>query len=148
MWILPDFRQSSHRCSSGSNLCYDIFIVPEVVGDQGPKIFKQSRECNITIIDSNIFWLIQFVGMRIARTSKLQKNEHKFNFVKSHCKVLKTRVKGLGKISNMDCIIKICTNLCCVITAFFDVWMENPVFLLYSICIKMVEVIKHPKFIK
>ncbi len=48
----------------------------------------------------------------------------------------------------MDCIVKVCTNICCVITALFDVWTGNPVPLLYSICIKTIEVIKHPEFIK
>ena len=79
---------------------------------------------------------------------QVARNKHKFDFVESHCKALKTDIEGLGKINNMDCMIKICANVCCVITALFYVWTENPVPLLYSICIKTIEVIKHSKFIK
>jgi len=38
--------------------------------------------------------------------------------------------------------------MCCVTTALFDIRAGNPVPLLYSICIKTIEVIKHPNFIK
>jgi hypothetical protein len=48
----------------------------------------------------------------------------------------------------MDCIVKICTNLCCVITALFDIRPSNPVPLPYAIGIKTVKCIKHPEFIK
>jgi hypothetical protein len=48
----------------------------------------------------------------------------------------------------MDCIVKVCTNICCMITTLFDLWTGNPVPLLYSVCIKTIEVIKHPGFIK
>ncbi len=79
---------------------------------------------------------------------QVAKNKREFDFVKSHCRALKTTIEGLGKISNMDCIVKVCANICCVIAAHFDVRMGNPVPLLYSICIKTIEVIKHPEFIK
>ena len=79
---------------------------------------------------------------------QVAKNERKFDFVESHRRALKTAIDGLGKISNMDCIVKVCANICCVITALFDVRTGNPVPLLYSVCIKTIEVIKHPKFIK
>ncbi len=62
--------------------------------------------------------------------------------------MLKTTIKGVGKISNKDCIVKICTNRCCVITALFNVIPGNPIPLLYAICIKMIECIKHAEFIK
>ena len=67
MRISPNFLQSSHGCISGSNLCCDIFILAEIVGDQGPKpkIYRGPCECNITIIDSNVFSLIQFIVYRV-----------------------------------------------------------------------------------
>jgi hypothetical protein len=46
----------------------------------------------------------------------------------------------------MDCIVKICANVCCVITALFDIRPGNPV-LLYKICIKTIGFIKHLDFI-
>ncbi len=61
---------------------------------------------------------------------------------------MKTTIEGLGKIYSIDCIVKICANVCCVITALFDIRAGNPVPLLYSICIKTIEVVKHPEFIK
>ena len=61
---------------------------------------------------------------------------------------MKTTIEGLGKIHSMDCIIKICANVYCVISALFDIRAGNPVPLLYSGCIKTIEVVKHPEFIK
>ena len=61
---------------------------------------------------------------------------------------MKTTIEGLGKIHSMDCIVKICANVCCVINALFDIWAGKPVPLLYSVCIKTIEVVKHPEFIK
>jgi hypothetical protein len=61
---------------------------------------------------------------------------------------LKSTIEGLGQITTMDCIVKICTNICCIITAFFDIRPGNPVPLLYAICIKTFECIKHPEFTK
>ncbi len=55
---------------------------------------------------------------------------------------MKTTIKGLGMISRMECVIKICANVCCVITAFFDIDGSNPVSLLYSVCIKTIDFVK------
>jgi len=44
--------------------------------------------------------------------------------------------------------MKICANICSVITAIIDIRAGNPIPLLYSVCIKSIEVIKHPEFIK
>jgi hypothetical protein len=46
-----------------------------------------------------------------CEAEQIAKNECKFDFVKSHRKMLKTTIKGLGKISNMGCIVKICANV-------------------------------------
>jgi hypothetical protein len=83
-----------------------------------------------------------------CNAKQVEKNEREFDFVESHRKALKTTIEGLGKISNMNCIVKVCANICCMITALFDVQTGNPVPLLYSVCIKMIEVIKHSAFIK
>jgi len=82
------------------------------------------------------------------KAEQIARNEREFDFVKSHSKALKTTIEGLGKIHSMDCIIKICANVYCVITALFDIRAGNPVPLLYSGCIKTIEVVKHPEFIK
>jgi hypothetical protein len=79
---------------------------------------------------------------------QVARNEREFDFVESHRKAIKTTIEGLGKIQNMECIVKICANICCVITAIFDIRTGNPIPFLYSVCIKTIEVIKHPDFIK
>jgi hypothetical protein len=83
-----------------------------------------------------------------CEVEQIAKNKCKFNFVEFHRKALKTTIEGLGKISRMECIVKICTNICCVITALIDVRPGNPVPLFYAVCIKTIECIKHPNFIK
>jgi hypothetical protein len=75
------------------------------------------------------------------------KNECEFDFVESHCKLLKTTIEGLGKISSIECVVKICANVFCVITAFFDIDGSNPVPLLYSVCIKTIDFVKSLDFI-
>jgi hypothetical protein len=39
----------------------------------------------------------------------------------------------------MVCIVKICANICCVITALFDIQPGNPVPLLHQVSIKMIK---------
>ena len=70
---------------------------------------------------------------------QIARNIRKFDFVESHRKALKTTIVGLGRIHNMDCIVRICVNMCCVTTALFDIWAGNPIPLLYSICIKRLK---------
>ena len=78
---------------------------------------------------------------------QIAKNECEFNFIKSHCKVLKTMIEGLGKITGMDCIMMICANICCIITALYNIQPLNPVPLLYQVAIKTISFIKHLDFI-
>jgi hypothetical protein len=57
-------------------------------------------------------------------------------------------IEGLGKITSMDCIVKICKNIYCVITELFDIQPDNQVLLLYQVSIKMIGFIKHLDFIR
>ena len=77
-----------------------------------------------------------------------EKNEREFDFVEMHRKILKTTIEGLGMISGMECVVKICANVCCVVTAFFDIDGSNPVPLLYSVCIKTIDFVKSLDFIQ
>ena len=70
-----------------------------------------------------------------------------FDFIESHCKVLKTTIKGLGKITVMDCIVKSCANICCILTVPFDIQPGDPVPLFYQVAIKTISFIKHLDFI-
>ena len=76
------------------------------------------------------------------------KNEREFDFVEMHRKILKTTIEGLGMISGMECVVKICANVCCVVTAFVDIDGSNPVPLLYSVCIKTIDFVKSLDFIQ
>ena len=69
--------------------------------------------------------MLSFVGQNDAakieahrEAEQLAKNEREFDFVEAHRKILKTTIEGLGMISGMECIVKICANVCCVFTAF------------------------------
>ena len=79
---------------------------------------------------------------------QLAKNKREFDFVEAHRKILKTTIEGLGMISGMECIVKICANVCCIVTAFFDIDGSNPVPFLYSVCIKTIEFLKSLDFIQ
>ena len=88
--------------------------------------------------------ILSFVGQSdIAKVEayreaeQIAKNEREFD-----------SIEGLGKITSMDCIVKICANVCCVITALFDIQPGNPVPLLYQVFIKMIGFIKHLDFIR
>jgi hypothetical protein len=76
------------------------------------------------------------------------KNECEFDFVETHCKLLKTTIEGLGMVSGMERVMKICANVCCVIMAFFDIDGSNSVPLLFSVCIKMINFVKSLNFIQ
>jgi hypothetical protein len=105
--------------------------------------------------ETNSITILSFVAQNdlekiIAQrdAEQVARNEREFDFVESHRKAIKATIEGLGKIQNMECIVKICANISCVITAIFDIRAGNPIPLLYSVCIKTIEVIKHPDFIK
>jgi hypothetical protein len=51
-------------------------------------------------------------------------------------------------ITGMECIVKICTNVCCIVTALFDIEGSNPILLLYSVCIKTINFVKSLDFIQ
>jgi hypothetical protein len=99
--------------------------------------------------------MLTFVGQNdVAKieahreAEQLAKNEREFDFVEEHRKILKTTIEGLGMISGMECIVKICANVFCVVTAFFDINGSNPVPFLYSLCIKTIDFVKHLDFIR
>jgi hypothetical protein len=104
---------------------------------------------------TSLIMVLSFVGQKIiakievhCEAEQLAKNQRKFDFVETHRKLLKTTIEGLGMISGIECIVKIFTNVCCVVTAFFDIDGSNTVQFLYSMCIKTVNFVKHLKFIQ
>jgi hypothetical protein len=89
--------------------------------------------------ETSLVMMLSFVGQNdIAKikahreAEQLAKNKREFDFIDMHCKVLKTTIEGLGMIAGMECIVKICTNVCCIVTALFDIDGRNHVLLLYS----------------
>jgi hypothetical protein len=80
-----------------------------------------------------------------CKAEQIAKNECELDFIESNHKTLKTRIEGLGKITGMDYIMEICANICCVITALFDIQPGNPVPLLYQVSIETIGFIKRMK---
>ncbi len=115
----------------------------------------QRTPLNSLKFEASLVTMFSFVGQNdIAKikahckAEQLSKNECKFNFIDTYCKVLKTTIEGLGMITGMECIIKICANVCCVVTALFDIDGSNPVPILYSMCIKTIDFVKSLDFIQ
>jgi hypothetical protein len=105
--------------------------------------------------ETSLITILSFVGQddfaklkAHCEAEQQAKNEREFDFVETHRKHLKTTIEGLGKISGMECVIKICANVCCVITAFFDIDGSNPVPVPYSVCIKTIDFVKSLDFIQ
>jgi hypothetical protein len=105
--------------------------------------------------ETSLVTMLSFVGQNnIAKikvhrkAEQLDKNKRKFDFIDMHHKVLKTTIEGLGMITGMECIIKICANVCCVVTALFDIDGSNPLPLLYRVCIKTIDFVKSLNFIQ
>jgi hypothetical protein len=74
--------------------------------------------------ETNSITILSFVAQNdmekvIAQrdAEQVARNEREFDFVESHRKAIKATIEGLGKIQNMECIVKICANICCVTTA-------------------------------
>ncbi len=42
---------------------------------------------------------------------QIVRNEREFDFIETHRKALKPTIKGLGKITSAECIVKICANI-------------------------------------
>jgi hypothetical protein len=84
---------------------------------------------------------------KYREAEQLAQNKRVFDIIEAHWKTLKSIIKGLGKITSMDCIVKISANVCCIVTALFDIQPGNPFPVLYLTCIKMIEFIKHLHFI-
>jgi hypothetical protein len=105
--------------------------------------------------ETSLITIFSFVGQdnfaklkAYCEAEQQAKNEREFVFVETHRKLLKTTIEDLGMISGMECVMKICANVCCVITAFFDINRSNPVLLLFSVCIKTINFVKSLDFIQ
>jgi hypothetical protein len=115
----------------------------------------QCTHLNLIKFETSLVTMLSFVGHKdIAKieahreVEQLAKKKREFDFIDTHCKVLKTTIEGLGMITGVECIIKICTNVCCVVTALFDIDGSNLVLLLYSVCIKTIDFVKSLDFIQ
>ena len=105
--------------------------------------------------ETSLVTILSFVGQNDfdkikahREAEQLAKNELEFDFVDTQCKALKTIIEGLGMITGMECIVKICANVCCAINALFDINRNNPVPFFYNVCIKTIDFVKSLDFIK
>ncbi len=62
----------------------------------------------------------------------------------SHCTKGKTVIEGIGRVSSMSDVVKVCANFCAIMCAIVDIEQRKP--FLYSFMIKMILVIQHPNF--
>ncbi len=115
----------------------------------------QRTSLELLKFETSLVTILSFVGQNdIAKVKahreaeKLAKIEREFDFVDTQHKALKTTIKGLGKITRMECVVKICANVCCTITALFDIDHNKPVPLFYNVCIKTIDFVKSLNFIK
>jgi hypothetical protein len=115
----------------------------------------QCNHLDLLKFETSSVTMLSFVGQNNTAKIKahreaeqLAKNKHEFDFMDTHCKFLKTTIKSLGMITGMECFVKICTNVCCIVTALFDIDGSNPVPLLYSVCIKTIDFVKSLDFIQ
>ncbi len=71
-----------------------------------------------------------------------ERTKRSFDFSDSHKTKAKTTIESLGRIDNIDCIVKICANIYGFIHSFFHVKKgKHP--LIYKLCIKMIDCITH-----
>jgi hypothetical protein len=115
----------------------------------------QQMNLDLLSFKTSSITILSFVGQNDStkveeyrEAEQLTQNERVFDIIEAHWKTLTSTIKGLGKITSMDCIIKISANMCCIAMALFDIQPGNPVPVLYSTCIKMIEFIKHLDFIR
>ncbi len=94
---------------------------------------EQETPLNSLKFETSLVTILSFVGHNDIKkieahseAEQLAKNKLEFDFINVHCKAT-TTIEGLGMITEMECIVKICANVCCVITALFDIDGNNPV---------------------
>jgi len=74
-----------------------------------------------------------------------EKNKRSYDFLDAHKTKAKATVEGLGRIEGIDCIVKICANICGFIRSFFDVEKgKRPI--IYDLCVRTIDCITHQEF--
>jgi hypothetical protein len=56
----------------------------------------------------------------------------------------KTVIEGIGRVSSMSNVVKVCANFCAIMRVIVDIEQGKP--FLYSFMIKMILIIQHPDF--
>jgi hypothetical protein len=80
---------------------------------------------------------------KYCEAKQLAQNECVFDIIEAHQKTLKSVIEGLGKITSMDCIVKISSNVCCIIMALFDIQPCSPVLVLcVCVCVCVCPVLR------
>jgi len=105
--------------------------------------FETSSVTILSFVGQNDFAKIE----AHREAEQLAKNEREFDFVEAHHKILKTTIEGLGTISGMECIVKICVNVSCVVTVFL-ISMAVTQFRFSIVCTKTIDFVKHLDFIQ
>jgi hypothetical protein len=102
--------------------------------------------------ETNAITVLSFVSQNDATRleascilEETEKNKKIYDFSESHKTKAKATVEGLGRVEGIDCIVKICANICGFIRSFFDVESgQRP--LIYDMCVNTIDCITHQEF--
>ena len=102
--------------------------------------------------ETNAITVLSFVSQNDAARleasrilEETKKNERIYDFSESHKTKAKATIKGLGRIDGIDCIVKICANICGFIRSFFDIEQgQRP--LIYDMCVNTIDCITNQEF--
>ena len=72
------------------------------------------------------------------------RNEIEFKIHESQRTKMNSTIEGIGRVNNIEDVVKVCANFCAVMRAIVDIEQGKP--FLYSLMVKMILVIQHPDF--
>ncbi len=104
------------------------------------------------LFESNAITVLSFVSQndstKLRAAHMLEENiqnEKDLDMSDTHKTKAKTTIKGLGKIENIHCIVRIAANICGFICAFFDIEKGTRP-LIYELCIQIMDCITQQDF--
>jgi hypothetical protein len=161
------------RSTQAANILHTCFMTsPEKIEDRFSPIFSMLSmdffpknlvtawlNCNFQrsnleslLFETNAITVLSFVSQNdstklraLRMIDENVQNERALDMTDTHKTKAKTTVEGLGKIKNIYCIVKIATNICSFIRAFFDIESSTrPI--IYKLCIQIMDCITQQDF--
>jgi hypothetical protein len=156
------------RATQAANIVHTVFMTsPEKIEEQFLPLFSmlsmeffpktlvtpwlnanfQRSNLESLLFESNAITVLSFVSqndstkLRVAPMLEENiQNEKDHGMSDTHKTKAKNTLKGLGKIENIHCIVRIAANICGFIHAFFDVEKGTRP-LIYELCIQIMDCI-------